>query len=141
MISSHLSDRVRKFFRKARNSLRAANEVDLSADDPPTDRVCFDCQMCAEFALKTFLLSHGREYRKYGHNLSETLDACVRLDPSFSGIEDFCESLDGYRGVAEYSFEESAFPPVEVAEKALENARKVHEFVTRMLKDTDFLDG
>lgn len=139
MTSVHLSERVRKFFKKAGNSLRAAREVNLSADDPPTDRVCFDCQMCAEFALKTFLLANKLEYRKYSHNLSEALDACISIDSSFSTLETACKSLDGYRGATEYSIDDYAFPSVETTKEVLEKALHVQEFIELKLNNLGFL--
>ena len=97
-ISPHLKERVCNFFRKGDHKLRKTFIADLTEDNPLTDEICIDSQMAAEFFLKTFLLANKRKYRKYSHDLTPILDACMEIDPSFDILKKVCDSLQGYRG-------------------------------------------
>lgn len=137
-ISPHLKERVTNFFRKGRNSLTVAEQVDLTVDDPPTDRVCVESQTAAEFFLKTYLLANKQKYRKYGHEIEKVLDKCIEIDPSFDEVRESCKHLQDYRGLIEYELSSEGFPSVETAEQCVQYATQVKEFVEEKLGNLGF---
>jgi len=137
-ISPHLEERVRNFFRKGRNSLTVAEQVDLTVPDPPTDRVCVESQTAAEFFLKSFLLANKHKYKKYGHEIEKVLDKCIAIDPSFDEVRESCKHLQDYRGLIEYELGPEGFPSVETAEQCVQYAIQVKEFVEKKLGELGF---
>lgn len=127
-------------FRKAHNSLTLAKAADLSMKDAPTDRICVECQMCAEFSMKSFLLANKQQYRKHGHNLNSALKACIKIDSSFNQLKTVCDKLMNYKTVLEYELDEEAFPTVSDAKKCIRHAEEVYNFVEELLENMGFIE-
>ena len=137
-ISPHLKERVQNFFRKGKNSLSVAEQVDLTVPDPPTDRVCVEGQTAAEFFLKSFLLANKQRYKKFGHEIEKVLDKCISIDPSFDEMRKSCRHLQDYRGLIEYELGPEGFPSVETAEECVQHALQVKVFVEEKLRKLGF---
>lgn len=81
---------------KAAHDLRAAET--LAAASPPLNaQALFHCQQAAEKAIKAFLAWHGKSFRKT-HNLEETGEQCLGIDPSLSEAIDRAVSLTSTLG-------------------------------------------
>jgi HEPN domain-containing protein len=79
-IDPELTEETRAWLTKAANDLRAAEAL-LNTSPPLFDQAVFHCQQSAEKALKGFLTWNGRVFRKT-HNLEETGEQCVSVDPT-----------------------------------------------------------
>jgi len=109
-------------------------QAGMEEDFSPYHTVCFLCQGSAEKYLKAFLLWNGWELKKT-HDLSELLDLCCEYDTSFEKLFPECELLNDY-------ITEGRYPgdlPFEgigknEADKALDAARKIQEYVLQNLK-------
>lgn len=115
---------------KAAHDLRAAET--LTATLPPlNDEAVFHCQQAAEKAIKGFLAWHGQTFRKT-HNLEETGEQCLAIDPSLR------EAIDRAVPLSEYAWK-FRYPGVlmepDLAEtaEALAAAREVVEAIARRL--------
>ena len=69
---------AKAWFKKAANDLRGA-EIDLAADPPLIEDALFHCQQAVEKAMKGFLTSHQRPFRKT-HDLDELGRACEEIN-------------------------------------------------------------
>ncbi len=79
---------------KASHDLRAAET--LAGTSPPlNDEAVFHCQQAAEKAIKGFLAWHGQTFRKT-HNLEETGERCLAIDPSLREAIDRAVPLSEY---------------------------------------------
>jgi HEPN domain-containing protein len=125
-----IGDLVREWIKKAENDLLTA-ERELSFEDPVTDAVCFHCQQAVEKYLKAFLVHHQIYFTKT-HSIMNLLELCDAVDSSFKDELEYADDLTDYAIEFRYP---GVLPEVEVkeAEKALETARKVKEFVLEKL--------
>lgn len=123
---------VNEWKQKAENDLRTA-EIVLSSQDPPTDTICFHAQQCAEKYLKSYLTSKDITIEKT-HDLTRINNICIGIDPDFEELSDIAELLSGYAVEIRYpgDFIECS---IEEAEKAVEMAKALKDFVLRKLND------
>ncbi len=117
---------------KAAHDLRAAET--LAATSPPlNDESVFHCQQAAEKAIKGFLTWHGQTFRKT-HNLEETGEQCLAIDPSLR------EAIDQAVPLSEYAWK-FRYPGVLIepdlseTNEALAAAREIVEAITSRLPD------
>lgn len=117
---------VKKWIEKADKDLLSA-ERELTFDDPITETVCFHCQQTAEKYLKAFLIYHQIYFSKT-HKIKDLLDLCCTKDSSFKEKLEEADNLTDY--AVEIRYPDISFEPEkEDAEKAVEIAKKVKEFV------------
>ena len=79
---------------KAAHDLRAAETL-AAASPPLNDEAVFHCQQAAEKAIKSFLIWHDQTFRKT-HNLEETGEQCLAIDPSLRAAIDRAVPLSEY---------------------------------------------
>ncbi len=79
---------------KATHDLRAAETL-AAASPPLNDEAVFHCQQAAEKSIKGFLAWHGQAFRKT-HNLEETGEQCLAIDPSLREAIDRAVPLSEY---------------------------------------------
>ena len=92
----------------------------------PLEIVCFHAQQAAEKIVKGFLVSKGIEPPKT-HDMQVLLEMCVDIDIKFDDIYEEATTLTNYAVHLRYPTE---FALTEQdAEKAIENADKVMDFV------------
>ncbi len=125
-------DVAKRWFHKANNDLIAGDYI-LTMPKPPTDTVCFHSQQAAEKYLKGFLAFHGREAPKI-HGIEELVSICTEIDSEFSRLSDIASDLSGYAVEVRYPLEADYEITLEEAKRALENAKKIKEFILKKLK-------
>lgn len=123
--------------REAREWLTRA-ERDLSAGDallastPPfPEIVVYHMQQAAEKALKGFLAAQNRPF-EMTHDLVPLLDACRHADPTFAAFLPTAQVLSPYATRFRYLPGPLA-PPVADAERAVQLARELVDFVRQRL--------
>jgi len=79
---------------KSANDLRAAEAL-IHSSPPLLGETVFHCQQAAEKSLKGFLTWHQRPFRKT-HNLEETGEQCLAIDPTLTEIVDLAAPLTEY---------------------------------------------
>ncbi len=84
----------------------------------------FHCQQAAEEALKGFLTWHSSPFRKT-HNLEETGEQCLKIDPTLKDLIDRAVPLTEYAWKFRYPGEPEQ-PTGEEAAEALVIARQVY---------------
>ncbi len=125
-----LLNEVRGWLRKAAQDLRAA-EVSLAAEPPLFASAVFHCQQVAEKAVKAFLVSHGRAFRKT-HSIEEIGELALAIDPTLRPIVDRAVPLTEYAWKFRYPGEPEE-PSASEAGEALAVARDVlKEIVSRV---------
>jgi HEPN domain-containing protein len=107
---------------KATHDLRAAETL-AAASPPLNDEAVFHSQQAAEKAIKAFLVWHGQTFRKT-HNLEETGEQCLAIDPSLRAAIDRAVPLSEYAWKFRYPGVPVEPDSVETAE-ALAAAREV----------------
>ncbi|MGQ9638813.1 MAG: HEPN domain-containing protein [Thermodesulfobacteriota bacterium] len=131
-----LKELVKNWIRKAENDLKTAKD-EIKTENPATDTVCFHAQQCAEKYLKAYLVFHQKHFKKI-HNIAKLVELCKEIDENFDKIFGFgASNLTVYAVEIRYS-DEIYFPSKEEAEKAIEIAEKVKEFVLEKLKIKEF---
>ncbi|MEW5866405.1 MAG: HEPN domain-containing protein [Bacillota bacterium] len=92
----------------------------------PVEIICYHCQQCAEKYLKGFIAFNAGEVPRT-HDLVALNKLCGGYDQGFAELQERCIDLTDYGVQVRYPFhldiEESD------AKRAIENARKVREFV------------
>jgi len=121
-VDPELAAETRGWMVKAGHDLRAAET--LAATLPPlNDEAVFHCQQAAEKSIKGFLAWHGQTFRKT-HNLEETGEQCLAIDPSLRVTIDRAVPLSEYAWKFRYPGVPSDPDSAETAE-ALAAAREV----------------
>jgi HEPN domain-containing protein len=100
---------------------------------------CFLCHQAAEKAVTAYLLARGAD-QVWGHALADLCEDAMQLDPSFDFIKSVGGLLDKYFLATRYPSGLPGGVPSEAfdahdAERALEIARDVREFVRGRLAD------
>lgn len=116
---------VQDWFERAGEDINAA-EV-LIKDGGTPNPICFHAQQAAEKYLKGFLAHNHKHVRKI-HDLSGLLEACVPLDLLFETLKPETAFLNQFYVETRYpgDFPQFTFGD---AQKALESAKKIKEFV------------
>jgi len=128
-LDPELKKAIEHWRRKADNDLLAAERL-ISGDNPLTDSACFHCQQAAEKYLKLFLVTKNIAPPKT-HNLAVILGECVSLYPEFNSLTETVYLTD--YGVAVRYPDDFYLPDLTEAEKAVEDARFIREFVSKKL--------
>ncbi|MBI1922127.1 MAG: HEPN domain-containing protein [Geobacter sp.] len=121
-----VADVVKQWFHKAENDLRNIRN-NLSAEEVPTDTVCFHAQQAIEKLLKGVLVANGMDVGKT-HDLVKLLTDTARFIPELLPFEDEFEEISEYGVGVRYPGVISE-PTFEDAAKAFEIARKVNEII------------
>ena len=117
-------------------------EIDLDAAEHARSGgfhavACFLAQQAAEKSLTAYLIARGAE-RVWGHALADLCEDAMALDPSFDVIKSVALLLDKHFLGARYpsalpgGVPHDAYDDID-AQRALEIARDVREFVLRRL--------
>lgn len=122
------AEEVRQWLRKAQDDLAVARRA--IADDL-FEPGCFHCQQAVEKLLKAYLVWNESASPKV-HDLALLLDACEKLEDSFSAKRDEWEWLTGYAIITRYPSEVPP-PDLEEARKALDAAEDCWRSVEAML--------
>ena len=112
------------WLRKAESDLDAAEACIDSAKG--LDAACFHCQQAAEKSLKAWLVAHDEDF-PLTHNLTKLVALCAAREPRFNELTDDATVLIPFavkgRYVADF------WPSVDEARTALEQARRIYQFV------------
>ena len=117
---------VKQWLHKAANDLRNISN-NLSAEEVPTDTICFHAQQAIEKLLKAVLVANGRNVTKT-HDLVKLLTDVMDLMPELLPFEEQFEEVSEY-GVAVRYPNGFSDPTLDEASHAYEIARKVEEIV------------
>ncbi|MBU0630951.1 MAG: HEPN domain-containing protein [Candidatus Margulisbacteria bacterium] len=116
--------------------LKAESDYLFSASILPDttffSQLCFFFQQSAEKYLKAFIVKHDLNFKKI-HDLIELLETCKKHDPTFSNILEETRILNTFYIDTRYPVHWPAEVSKEEALKALEAARKIKEFVEKLL--------
>ncbi len=123
-------DEVGRWLKKAIEDLRAA-ELSRAAEPPLLATATFHCQQAAEKAIKSFLVLHGRVFRKT-HSIEEIGEQALALDTSLRGLIDRAAPLTEYAWKFRYPGTAEDLTTAE-ADEAINLAREVlTEILARM---------
>lgn len=122
---------IQRWISLANNDIRTARKA-LDDPDPITNTACLHTQQCAEKALKAVLASQGQHIGKM-HDLEILLEKCLLKDPEFEVLRKDVSPLNPYSVTPRY-VDDWREIPLEEAEEALANARKVFDFVKEKLE-------
>ncbi len=123
---------VRSWLTKAEHDLGSAELLAKSAI-PYLDTAIYHCQQAAEKAFKAFLVHHDVEFEKK-HNLSVLVDLCKAIEPRFADFHNAAILLTPYATIYRYPGEFfEVMPDVEQVQVALELAKKILDFVVKLL--------
>ena len=122
---------VRQWLHKAANDLRNISN-NLSAEEVPTDTVCFHAQQAIEKLLKGVLVANGRNATKT-HDLVKLLSDVSDLIPELQSFEERFEEVSEY-GVGVRYPNGFSDPTLDEASRAYEIAREVEQIVLEKLK-------
>lgn len=129
-------DTVSNGLRKAENDLQTGKN-ELGRDDPITDTVCFHMQQCCGKYWKGFLIFHGKEVPR-AHFLAALIARCADIDVDFLSLHQLdVGHLTDYAVTIRYG-DDFYMPSVEEAERALQIAEQVREFVRSKLAQSGF---
>ena len=117
---------VERWLLKAENDLRTGETI-LKIDSPITDTACFHAHQCVEKSLKAFL-THSKVHAKKTHDLGKLVGMCGKIDPEFQALKDSAAILDNFVVASRYPDDWREIP-LEEAKQAVDEARKVFEFV------------
>lgn len=115
---------------KAEEDFYSADGLLYSMEVPMASAAAFHCQQCAEKYLKAFLQEHGAEFERT-HELAPLLDLCVEIEKEFSKLRNDIKRMAGYAVAIRYP---GASVSVELAEEALNAAKRVRKFVRSKLR-------
>lgn len=99
-----------------------------------TDTTCYFCHQTVEKALKAYLLAEGLNILPKTHILPSLLSMCFNKDKRFQEFEDDCGILNEYFIETKYPSDPPIDYPKEEADKALESAEEVLNFVVKKIK-------
>ncbi len=125
-------DLAKKWFKKGNNDLMAGEFI-LTMENPPADTVCFHGQQAVEKYLKGFLTFHGKETPKI-HDLEELISICGEIDSDFAELYDIASELSSYAVEIRYPLESDYEITSEEAQRAIEIAKKIKDFILDKLK-------
>ncbi|OGR87601.1 MAG: hypothetical protein A3A86_08015 [Elusimicrobia bacterium RIFCSPLOWO2_01_FULL_60_11] len=120
-----------EWFSKAESDLNFA-KASFKDFDEFYSQMCLLCHDAVEKFLKGFIIAKGRKPKKI-HDILVLLKECQKIDEDFASFAQECRILNRYYTPLKYP---SYFPPLskEDAERAIETAAKIQEFVTGALE-------
>jgi HEPN domain-containing protein len=120
-------DVVRGWFRKAASDMVT---LEAAVGAGSFDTACFHAQQAAEKYLKGFLAFHEVPF-PYTHNLGDLTELCAALDSLFHSLTPLASELTPY--AVRLRYDDSFWPPLEVANQARASAVKIRDFVLERL--------
>ena len=130
-MEKNLKDIANHWIKKAENDFQAIiNE--FNSEKPVTDIICFHSQQVVEKYLKLFLVIHKIKPIKT-HNIALLLTECERLNEDFKDLQGV-EYLSNYAIDLRYP-DNFYIPGIEEAKEAFKNAKKVRNFVRKLIVD------
>jgi HEPN domain-containing protein len=124
-------DLVRNWLEKARRDLMTAKNG-LGSSDPFTGIICFHAQQAGEKYIKAYLVWQEIDFPKT-HSLEDLILLATPKDSSFFRLIEEATLLTPY--AVEVRYGESEEPLFEDAEKAVEVAGEIREFVLERFPD------
>lgn len=116
----------------------ARHDLDLSfllnRDKAFTDTICYFCHQTVEKTLKALFLLNGFFDFPHTHDLEALMKQCKKLSPDILDFRNSFLLLNRYYLETKYPVEEPVNYPREEAEKAIEMAEEIYEFVEKKLK-------
>lgn len=91
---------TKDWLRKAGGDLRAA-DIDIGASPPLLEDALFHCQQAVEKSFKAFLTYHKQPFHRT-HNLEETGEACLAIDPTLRPTVDEAVPLSEFAWAYRY---------------------------------------
>jgi len=104
----------------------------FAGDDPILDTAVYHTQQCAEKSLKAYLACHGKPVIRT-HDLSELVNQCADIDPSFNVLHDLVDELNPYSAIFRYPGD-LLIPEYSDVEIAIQFAEKIMKFVVEKIK-------
>ena len=117
---------ARAWLAKATQDLRRV-EILISAEPPDPEGALFHSQQAAEKAIKGFLTWHDVPFRRV-HELDETGEQCVGVDPSLADLMTRADSLTKYAWRFRYPGAPNA-PTLDEGQAAFNLAREVMDAI------------
>lgn len=115
---------------------KAENDYNFSASILPDttfySQVCFFFQQSAEKYLKSYIVKNDLSFRKI-HDLLKLLEICKSHNQLFENIRGECENLNAFYIDTRYPVMWPSAVKKEEALKAQESARKIKEFVEKVI--------
>jgi len=90
------------------------------------DAACFHSQQAAEKSLKAWLIAHDISLEKT-HELKDLIALCTPIEPRFNKLLTDADALTPYAVKERYAAD--FWPTVDQARTALEQARRIYDFV------------
>jgi len=118
---------------KALNDFKAAQKL-VDGEEPILDSAIYHVQQCAEKSLKAYLAYCNQSIMKT-HDLVALNDKCVLINKDFDFLYDLIEDINQQDIM--YRYPNDLFdmePSREEVDYAIENAKKVYEFILERLK-------
>ncbi len=121
---------AKEWLDKAEDDFYSAGLLLRAGEIPMPGNSCFHAQQCAEKYLKGFLTEHEVEFPRT-HQLMVLVELCVTIDSTFGEIIRLARRLEGYAVSVRYP---GVAIGVDAAEKALQTADSIRNFVRSKLK-------
>ena len=116
---------------KAESDLKTA-QILIKEEDPPTDSICFHAQQAVEKLLKAYLTYLDIRAPRT-HDIATLLELCSSADEEFKKLDqESLEKLTFYAVEVRYP-DDFYQPSIEEAQKALEQALSLKEFILKKL--------
>jgi HEPN domain-containing protein len=118
------SDLAQEWLKKAESDF--ANAELCISNSIALDTACFHCQQAAEKSLKACLNAHDTPFPKE-HKLEKLIELCRSIESRFRDVLAEAKALTPY--AVERRYEPTFWPSVDEARTALEEARRIYQFV------------
>lgn len=122
---------LKEWLKKATDDIKFASSI--LPDTTFYAHVCFFLQQSAEKFLKAYIIAKKLSFKKI-HDLRKLLKTCENYKSSFSDLREDADFLSPFYIDTRYPVHWPAEVTKEEAEKALEAARKIKDFVESALK-------
>jgi len=129
---SELENLVMNWITKAEHDLKIGQD-ELRTHDPATDMVCYHMQQGVEKYLKGFLTHQGKPFRRT-HDIAELIELCREVDAAFDLLYQYGADALTVFGVDIRYPEDFTMPTREEADRGVEVALQVRDFVTAKLR-------
>ncbi len=123
---------TRKWLIKSQHDIGSARRL-MEGEEPYFDTAVYHCQQAVEKALKAFLTHHDTVFVRT-HDLTELVELCTTIDPSFESHRGIAEELTPYAVLFRYPGD-LLEPDPDEAEKALKDARSLVNFTLLLLPE------
>lgn len=122
---------VSSWLAKAKSDLDTARVL-IQGTELHLDTGIYHCHQAAEKALKAWLTSQQKEFRKT-HDLVALLNQCIAIDPGFHVLLEPSQFLLPF--ATEFRYPGDIFePPIDEAVRALDHSSMIFHFISHSLK-------